>query len=77
MTLNAALEIVRSLPANEQREVAETILDELDPDGGETESISEVERAFIEARLARYRASPQATTPFEEVIAELEAKYEQ
>lgn len=70
MTVEAILEAVRTLPPNEQRGVAETILDELD--GGE---ITEEEKQLIERRLAAYRANPDAGKPFEEVAARVRAKY--
>ncbi|HEX3147474.1 MAG TPA: addiction module protein [Gemmataceae bacterium] len=73
MSIEAALEVVRSLSIDDQRLVTETLIEELGIDPDES-VISEAEKEFIEHRLASYRANPDRVRPFEEVIDEIEAK---
>jgi putative addiction module component (TIGR02574 family) len=73
MTLDAALEVVRSLPPHDRRLVAEAILDELDVT--HPQPLSEEDREFIDRRIAAYRSNPQAARPYDEVVARIRAKY--
>jgi putative addiction module component (TIGR02574 family) len=69
MTLDNALEAVRSLPPRDRRLVAETILDELDVT--DPALLSDDEREFIDQRIAAYRKNPEGARPYDEVVARI------
>lgn len=73
MSVEAILEAVRALQPDDQRLVAETILDGL----ADSEPLSEAEKAHIDRRLASYRANPDRVTPFEEVLDRIDAELDQ
>jgi putative addiction module component (TIGR02574 family) len=73
MSIEAILEAFRSLPPNERRRVAETIVEEL-TDEIDDLPLTDAEKAHIEHRLAAYRANPDAVTPLDDAIAQIEAE---
>jgi putative addiction module component (TIGR02574 family) len=73
MSIDAILEAFRALPPDDRRLVAETIVEELTDDIDDL-PLSDEEKAHIEQRLAAYRANPDAVTPLDEAIAQIEAE---
>ena len=73
MSVEAILEAVRSLPLDERRRVAETIVEEL-TDEIDDLPLTDAEKAHIDQRLAAYRANPGAVIPLDEAIAQVEAE---
>jgi putative addiction module component (TIGR02574 family) len=73
MSVEAILEAVRALPPEDRRLVAETIVEEL-TDEIDDLPLTDEEKAHIAKRLAAYRANPDAVTPLDEAIAQIEAE---
>lgn len=73
MSVEAILEAVRALPPGDRRLVAETIVEEL-TDEIDDLPLTDAEKAHIEQRLAAYRANPDAVTPLDEAVAQVEAE---
>jgi putative addiction module component (TIGR02574 family) len=76
MSIDAILAAIRALAPDEQRIVAETILDELG-DSESDDTLSDAEKELIEKRLAAYRANPERVVPYEEASARIRAKLSQ
>jgi putative addiction module component (TIGR02574 family) len=70
MSIETILEAVRALPPDDQRLVAETILEQLD----DAEPLTDVQKELLDHRLAAYRANPGRGRPFEEVLDRIEAE---
>lgn len=71
-TIDAALELVRSLSPKECRIVAETILDVLETI--DPEPLSDDDREFIDQRIKAYQANTEEARPFGEVVAGIRTK---
>jgi putative addiction module component (TIGR02574 family) len=67
MSVDAILKEVAALPEAERAELIGRLIDRYDPEP--TEELSDAMKAFIDDRLAKYRANPQNTKSWEEVHA--------
>ncbi len=72
MSAAQILEEIRRLPADEQHEVVETILDEFtDADDGLTpEQVAELDR-----RIAEFKKNPKEGIPWEQVQSEAKKRF--